>query len=74
MINTIKTYAAALNGKPLQHIKKLEEGLIIIGNESKGISNEVMQLCSEKITIAKFGNAESLNAAVATGIILSHLV
>jgi len=33
-----------------------------------------MELCTEKITIPKNGQAESLNAAVAAGIILSHMV
>jgi len=33
----------------------------------------VMQLVNEKITIPKIGEAESLNAAVATGIILAML-
>jgi len=70
---TIKIYAAALNGKDISSLKGLKEGFIIIGNESKGISPELMQAATEKITIPKVGNAESLNAAVATGIILSHL-
>jgi len=71
--NKIKTYAAALYGKNITELKGLTEGIIIIGNESKGISAEIMQLCTEKITIPKTGEAESLNAAVAAGIILSHL-
>jgi TrmH family RNA methyltransferase len=71
--NTIKTYAAALHGKKVSELKGLTEGVIIIGNESKGISDELLQLCTEKITIPKIGGAESLNAAVATGIIVSHL-
>ncbi len=71
---SITTYAAALNGQPLQQYKALKEGIIVIGNESKGISDKVMQLCKEKITITKIGEAESLNAAVATAIILSHIV
>ncbi|HMG82533.1 MAG TPA: RNA methyltransferase [Ferruginibacter sp.] len=70
---TIKIYAAALNGKNIDTLKGLKEGFIVIGNESKGISAAVMQLATEKITILKTGSAESLNAAVATGIILSHL-
>ena len=70
---SVKTYAAALNGKKISDLKGLKEGVIVIGNESKGISDEIMQLCTEKITIPKTGEAESLNAAVATGIILSHL-
>ncbi len=67
----VKRYAAALNGRPVNDFKKLEEAIIIIGNEGKGISDQVMQLADEKITIPKIGEAESLNAAVATGIILS---
>ena len=70
----VAAYAAALNGKPLQQFSTLKEGILIIGNESKGISSETMALCKEKITIPKTGEAESLNAAVATGIILSHIV
>ncbi len=71
--NSIPIYAAALNGKSVGELKELKEGILLIGNESKGISAEVMQMATEKITIPKYGMAESLNAAVATGIILSHL-
>jgi RNA methyltransferase, TrmH family len=71
--NAIKTYAAALNGKTLKETGQLKEGIIIIGNESKGISDEILRLASQKIAIEKKGTAESLNAAVATGIILSQL-
>jgi TrmH family RNA methyltransferase len=70
----IKTYSASLHGKALQSFGKLKEGIIIIGNEAHGISDGVMQLVNEKITIPGTGAAESLNAAVATGIILSHVV
>ena len=69
----IKTYAAALNGKDITKMNKLSEGVIIIGNESKGIREEIINKVSDLITIPGKGKAESLNAAVATGIILSHL-
>ncbi len=46
-----------------------ENALIVIGSEGKGVSEEVKQLCNYSISIPKFGKAESLNAAVATGII-----
>jgi TrmH family RNA methyltransferase len=49
------------------------EGLLVIGNESKGISKELVPYISHPITIPRLGGAESLNAAVATGIIVSHL-
>ena len=71
--NAIKTYAAALNGKPVSSLKAIKEAAIIIGNESKGINEELMQLVNEKITIPRNGAAESLNAAVAAGIILAQV-
>jgi RNA methyltransferase, TrmH family len=69
----VPVYAAALNGENVSNMKKIPEGIIIIGNESKGISTEILQHADLKITIPKKGKAESLNAAVATGIILSAL-
>jgi TrmH family RNA methyltransferase len=55
-------------------MNRLTEGIIIIGNESKGIDVSLLPYINERITIPKSGEAESLNAAVATGIILSHIV
>ncbi len=69
----IHIYAAALEGMNINEMKKPKEGVILIGNESKGISPELLQLASVRITIPRKGKAESLNAAVAAGIILSHL-
>ncbi|MFZ1785422.1 MAG: RNA methyltransferase [Ferruginibacter sp.] len=66
-----KIYGAALDGTELKSLGKLGEGIIVIGNESHGISDEVLELVNEKITIARSGEAESLNAAVAAGIILA---
>jgi TrmH family RNA methyltransferase len=70
----IPVYATALEGKNINEVPAMKEGLIIIGNEGKGIRPEVMALATVKITIPRKGRAESLNAAVATGIILSKLV
>jgi TrmH family RNA methyltransferase len=70
----VSVFAATLTGKSISTLNKLTEGLILIGNESKGISEELLLLANGQITIPKFGDAESLNAAVATGIILSHIV
>lgn len=71
---SIPVYAATLKGCDLSKHPTIQEGIIIIGNESKGIQPELLALVSHHITIPGKGNAESLNAAVATGIILSHLV
>ena len=70
----IPIYAASLQGENIASIKKINEGIIIIGNESRGISEEIMKLATIRITIPAKGKAESLNAAVATGIILSHIL
>lgn len=70
----LPVYAATLNGTPLDGHRKIKEGILIIGNESKGISDEILQYATRQITISRRGKAESLNAAVATGIILSHLL
>jgi TrmH family RNA methyltransferase len=69
----IPTYAAVLDGTNLRQLPPVKEGIIIIGNESKGISDGVLSLSRHRITIPRKGSAESLNAAVATGIILSHI-
>jgi len=66
-------YAAVLEGRRLGEVGRVDRGALIIGNESKGIRPGVMRLASQPITIPRVGQAESLNAAVATGIILSHI-
>jgi TrmH family RNA methyltransferase len=67
-------YAALLEGEGLYGVGRIHEGWIVIGNESKGIGPELQLLATHRVTIPRIGQAESLNAAVATGIILSHLV
>jgi TrmH family RNA methyltransferase len=71
---TVPVYAATLKGENLYSFKKTEKGVLLIGNESKGIRPEFLQLATKPVTIPRKGGAESLNAAVATGIMLSHLV
>jgi len=71
--NKILVCGAMLNGKNINEFNKIHECLVIIGNEGKGISEEIQPFIQNKISIPKFGNAESLNAAVAAGIILWKL-
>ena len=66
-------YAATLNGKSLYDFEPLTEGMILIGNESKGISEVLLKHAKERVTIPGKGKAESLNAAIATGIIVAQL-
>jgi TrmH family RNA methyltransferase len=71
---SVNIYAATLHGRSLYQHPKAAAGVLIIGNESKGIRPELMDLATDKVTIPRKGQAESLNAAVATGILLSHLL
>jgi len=68
----IHSYAASLNGKSLNEVQIEFPSLLVIGNESKGISPDIEQSVSECIAIARYGHAESLNAAVATGILTDY--
>jgi TrmH family RNA methyltransferase len=72
--NESPIYAAVLDGQDVRNMKRTSGGILVIGNESKGISDEVLKFCNVRVTIPQKGKAESLNAAVATGIILSHLI
>jgi len=72
--NSIPVFAASLAGRPLHESGKIKEGMLLIGNESRGIKEDLMKLAHHRITISGRGHAESLNAAVAAGIILSHIV
>lgn len=67
-------FGALLNGQNIYSTAKVEEGLLVIGNESKGIREALLSRITHPVTIPKIGGAESLNAAVATGIIVGWLV
>lgn len=71
---TVPVYAATLNGISLYEHPKVDKGILIVGNESKGINKAILHCATKQITIPKKGEAESLNVAIATGIILSHLL
>ncbi len=61
-------YGLTLAGKPMGKETSLEPGLIVIGNESRGIRKELISQLDVELCIPRKGGAESLNAAVATGI------
>lgn len=65
----LPVYGAVLGGENLFQSQLNKQALVVIGNEGKGISPEMMQQLTHHIEIPANGNAESLNAAVATGII-----
>ena len=66
-------YAVSLQGEDLQTKLQLTKALVLLGNESKGISPPLENMAFKRIRIPGKGRAESLNVAVATGIVLSHI-
>ena len=67
----IPIYSAELSGESVFDVSFSTPSILVIGNESKGVSDEVSKFATKKIMIPRVGNAESLNAAVASSIILS---
>jgi TrmH family RNA methyltransferase len=72
---TLPVFGAAVDGKNIFSVDKPENGLIVIGNEGNGMAAATEQLLTQRIAIPAAANsrAESLNAAVATGIICAIL-
>lgn len=65
-----KVYATIAGGEPVHEARLELPAAVIIGNESNGISENILPLVKHKIGIpAVSGTAESLNASVAAGII-----
>jgi TrmH family RNA methyltransferase len=71
---SLPVYAAVLGGQNIYQQSKENKGIILIGNESKGIDTELINIAEHKVTIPRIGKAESLNAAVATGILCAAIM
>jgi TrmH family RNA methyltransferase len=65
--------AASMDGISLHDFIFPESGILIIGNESLGISKALLEKAAYRVTIPRFGGAESLNAGVATALFLDAL-
>lgn len=66
-------YGALLSGQSVWETATVKPGPLVIGGEGAGISPEVQRLITHALTIPRVGAAESLNAAVAAGILCSHI-
>ncbi|HEX8040543.1 MAG TPA: RNA methyltransferase [Chryseosolibacter sp.] len=71
--NTYPVYGALLEGADVHRVDFRKGGLILIGSESHGISEALLPFVTERITIPRYGQAESLNAAIATAVICDNL-
>lgn len=75
--NEVPIYAAVLDGNDVYNEKLKSPSLLIIGNESRGVSPELNSFITKKIKIPSYSQnqtivAESLNAGTATGILLAE--
>jgi RNA methyltransferase, TrmH family len=68
----LPVYGALLEGENIYFKKLSETGIILMGSESHGISQNLLPFIDHKITIPRFGMAESLNVSAATAIIVSE--
>ena len=68
-----EVYGTFLAGENIYKTSLAKDALVVLGNESNGVSHSVMQHVSKRITIPSFGSsAESLNVAVAAAIVISE--
>jgi TrmH family RNA methyltransferase len=64
----VPIYGAYLDGSDISRVNFGAGGLILIGNESKGIGTDLERFVTHRVTIPKVGQVESLNASIAAGI------
>ncbi len=64
---------ALLNSVPLPQLEQGEKNAVVIGNEANGVSKEILDISDTIVKIPMSGNAESLNASVAAGIVMYEL-
>lgn len=67
-------YGAYLNGEDIHQLEKPSPGVLLMGNESNGISEALMPSVTKKLTIPGYGSTESLNVAIATAILCDNLI
>ena len=69
--------STALDGTPLWQTRLPRHGVIVMGNEGRGVSPEVASACSQSVLIPSYpagaSTTESLNVGVATAIVLAEL-
>lgn len=71
----LPVFGTFMNGENIYESSLSSKGILVLGNEANGISDEIKQLSKHQISIPQFGetkNTESLNVATATAILLSE--
>lgn len=75
-IESISVYGTFLDGKNIYAETLSEHGLIVMGNEGNGVSNEVAQFINKRLYIPSYPTtretSESLNVAIATAVVCAE--
>jgi len=69
----VSVLGCELEGTDVHALPPLPDAVIVIGSEGRGLSAEVARLVTRRVTIPRFGGAESLNAAVAAAVVCDNL-
>jgi RNA methyltransferase, TrmH family len=73
-VNVANVYAATLGGTPLSTLQIPRSSMLLLGNEANGLSAELLRIPNLKtVSIEGGGGAESLNVAIAGGILAYSL-
>jgi len=76
--NSVPVFGTMLSGNSIYDHKLYKKGIILLGNESKGISTELIPFITERIRIPKFSDAregiDSLNVGMAASIVFSEFL
>ena len=73
MGNSVPVISTSLEGQNIYETQLPKNGLLVLGNESKGVSEEMESRTSLQVMIPRLGGAESLNVAVSAGILCAEL-
>ncbi len=71
--SSLPAYGASMEGEVAPDLTFGKEGIMVMGSESHGLSSSVRELLSATVAIPSHGKAESLNVAMAAGILLYEL-
>lgn len=72
----VKVYGTELNKEAVvfDELEAAQQVAILLGNEGQGVSNKLLSITDKNLYIPLYGQAESLNVAVAAGILMYHFV
>ena len=64
--------ATSMDGQSVYKFAFDSPTVLVFGNEGRGLSKQMQELATDVVSIPRYGGAESLNAAMATGIIVAE--